>query len=141
MERISKILTWQMVAVLGIGGAAFLLIVFYAPPDVRDLLLGANGFIATIVAYYLKSPREVPPPPPIGLVAFGAFALAASACGASDAMRVAYAEEVARCSLNERAIVARENTTEDEDREALELERARCNAALEAIESGQGGEQ
>jgi hypothetical protein len=68
----------------------------------------------------------------VGLVLLGA-------CGASDAMRAAYAEETSRCILNERAIVQREDTSYDEDVAALAAERARCDAALTRIEHG--GEQ
>lgn len=56
-----------------------------------------------------------------------------SGCGASAATREGYSAEVARCVAAERAIVDREGTSEEEDREALALERSRCDAALAAI--------
>jgi hypothetical protein len=78
----------------------------------------------------------------IGWVAAGAFValtglglLLTSGCGgASDALRAAYATEAARCVMNERAIVDRQGTTEEQDRADLDAERARCDAALDAIE-------
>lgn len=57
-------------------------------------------------------------------------------CGASAQLRSAYATETARCIANERAIVDRQGTSYEQDREDLDVERARCNAALDAI----GGE-
>lgn len=54
-------------------------------------------------------------------------------CGASEQLRVAYAAEVARCIANERAIVDREGTTREQDLADLAAERARCDAALEAV--------
>jgi hypothetical protein len=61
----------------------------------------------------------------------------ASGCGASTAVRMAYSQEVARCIANERAIVDREGTTREQDYDDLDAERARCDAALEAIEGGE----
>jgi hypothetical protein len=55
-------------------------------------------------------------------------------CGASNEFRVEYALEQARCIANEREIIRRPDTTYEEDVEALELERLRCDAALNAIE-------
>lgn len=57
-------------------------------------------------------------------------------CGASEATRIAYAAEVARCIANERAIVDREGSTREQDVADLDAERLRCDAALAAI----GGE-
>ena len=54
-------------------------------------------------------------------------------CGASAELRARYATEVARCTANERAIVDRQGTTYEQDRADLEVERARCDAALAAI--------
>lgn len=54
-------------------------------------------------------------------------------CGASAELRARYATEVARCMSNERAIVDRQGTTLEQDRADLEVERARCDAALAAI--------
>ncbi len=62
-----------------------------------------------------------------------AVALVLASCGASAELRARYATEVARCTANERAIVEREGTSYEDDREALEVERARCDAALAAI--------
>lgn len=59
-------------------------------------------------------------------------------CGAtvSAEVRHRYAVEVARCVSNERTIVDRQGTSYEQDRDDLDVERARCNAALEQI----GGE-
>ena len=53
-------------------------------------------------------------------------------CGASPEVRANYAVEAARCITNERAIVDRASTAEEDARD-LAIERARCDAALEAI--------
>jgi len=56
--------------------------------------------------------------------------------GASAETRSSYAVEQARCVANEREIVNRRGTTAEEDDAALAAERARCDAALHAIEEG-----
>lgn len=64
-----------------------------------------------------------------------ALALALAACGgASPATRASYAAEVARCVAAERAIIDREGSSREQDELDLASERARCDAALEAIE-------
>jgi hypothetical protein len=57
-------------------------------------------------------------------------------CGASAEIRTRYATEMARCIANERAIIDRQGTSYEQDREDLDVERVRCNAALQQI----GGE-
>lgn len=58
-------------------------------------------------------------------------------CGAATAeQRTAYAVEQAHCLSEERAIVDRAGTTEEQDRADLAAERARCDAALLAIYGG-----
>ena len=57
-------------------------------------------------------------------------------CGASAELRTRYATEMARCIANERAIIDRQGTSYEQDREDLDVERVRCNAALQQI----GGE-
>lgn len=57
-----------------------------------------------------------------------------SGCGASAATQGAYALEQARCLANERQIVDQQGTTLEQDQAALAAERARCDAALDAIE-------
>ena len=61
-----------------------------------------------------------------------------TACGGrlSDAARADLAVETQRCLLQEREIVDRMDTSELEDREALRIERARCDAARAAIVEG-----
>lgn len=67
------------------------------------------------------------------------LALLVGSCGPTAAqVRTRYAAEVETCLENERAIVAREGTTLDEDRAALVAERARCDAALDAIRESCG---
>jgi len=62
-------------------------------------------------------------------------AFAALGCGGASAeLRTAYATEMARCVANERAIVDRQGTTREQDLSDLDAERARCDAALVAVE-------
>lgn len=63
-----------------------------------------------------------------------ALAAVLPGCGASAATQGAYALEQARCIANEREIVDRQGSTLAEDQAALAAERARCDAALDAIE-------
>ena len=72
------------------------------------------------------------------LIANGGLILLAliAGCGASAELRTRYATETARCIANERAIIDRQGTSYEQDREDLDVERARCNAALQQI----GGE-
>jgi hypothetical protein len=63
-------------------------------------------------------------------------ALTSGCGGVSPAVREAYAIEQARCLANEREIIARQGTTEAQDEEDFAAERARCDAALQAIEHG-----
>jgi len=73
----------------------------------------------------------------LSVTVVAAFALHTCGCGgATPEVRTAYALEQAHCLANERAIVDRAGTTLDEDREALELERTRCDAALAEIYGG-----
>jgi membrane associated rhomboid family serine protease len=58
VERFGKALTWPFVALIIGGGLIFAAIVFWAPADSRELLLGANGLLATIAGYVLRSPRD-----------------------------------------------------------------------------------
>lgn len=66
-----------------------------------------------------------------------ALLLAGATCNASKDTRRRYMEEVARCTANERMIVRREDSTFQEDEADLAAERARCDAALIAIEEGE----
>lgn len=141
MKNLSKLMTWPIAAVLIAGGVCFTLIAIYADGATRDALFGANGLVMSVFMALIRlthsdsGPPSMPPPAALLALVFAA-GVSLPACGASDAMRAAYAEEVARCTLNERAIVAREGTTEEEDMQALELERARCDAELRRIEEG-----
>lgn len=56
-----------------------------------------------------------------------------SGCAATTAqVRAAYAAETAQCAFNERAIVSRPSTPEEDARD-LAIERARCDARLREI--------
>jgi hypothetical protein len=168
---VKKYLTREMVTLLLGGLAAFVAIALFAPVDSREMLFGANGLVMSVVAHWLRNPRERalertveslrPPPlddtatpperpsakhrtmPPLPLLlvgtllSAGAWSLHLTACGASAELRGAYAIEQARCISNERQIIAREGSTREADREAMELERERCDAALRAIEAGE----
>ena len=60
--------------------------------------------------------------------------LALPACGgATGEVRTAYAVEQARCLANERAIIAREGTTREQDEADYAAEQARCDAELVRI--------
>jgi hypothetical protein len=72
----------------------------------------------------------------VAMFAVPAAASNMAGCGASAEVRSAYSIETMRCIANERAIVDRQGTTEEQDRADLEIERSRCDAALAAI----GGE-
>ena len=60
-------------------------------------------------------------------------------CGAqlTASQREALAVETQRCVANERAIVDRPDTTEEQDRADLAAERSRCDAARTAIVGGE----
>ena len=101
MKNLSKLLTWPIAAVLIAGGVCFTLIAIYAEGETRDALFGANGLVMSIVMALIRmssadsGPPSLPPPAALLVLAFACSTL--PACGASDAMRAAYAEEVARC--------------------------------------------
>ena len=86
------------------------------------------GAVTTLRGAWMRTP----PPAALLLVA---LALTLPACGAqlTATQRTALAVETQLCIANERAIVERQGTTEDEDRAALAAERARCDAARAAI--------
>jgi hypothetical protein len=70
----------------------------------------------------------------VAMFAVPAAASNMAGCGASAQTIAAYSAEHARCQLNQRAIVERRGTTEEEDMAAWDAEVARCDAALRAIE-------
>lgn len=66
--------------------------------------------------------------------------VACAACGASAELRSAYATQVAACIAEERAIVARDLPSHEDDQEidiALLEARSRCDEALAVLEDGQ----
>lgn len=86
MDRLSRLLTWPVVTLLLGGGVIFGAIVIFAPPESRELLLGAHGLIATLIALYLRTRDDGPPtPPPAALLMLGCVLGAATmtGCGAS----------------------------------------------------------
>jgi hypothetical protein len=58
MEKLKAYITWPIVALASVALAAMVAIVLLAPADVREWLLGANGLLAMVIAYYMRSPRE-----------------------------------------------------------------------------------
>jgi hypothetical protein len=58
MEKLKSYITWPIVAVVAVVAASMVAIVLLAPPDVREWLIGANGIVAAIITYYMRSPRE-----------------------------------------------------------------------------------
>lgn len=58
LDALRAALTWPVVALLLGGGVVFALVAIFAPEGARELLFGAHGLIATLVALYLRSPRE-----------------------------------------------------------------------------------
>ena len=68
-----------------------------------------------------------------------ALGAATVGCGAqlTASQREALAVETQRCLANERAIVDRPDTTEEQDRADLAAERERCDAARAAIVGGE----
>lgn len=91
------------------------------------------GAITTLRGAWVRQP----PPTAVLLVAF-ALPLLSSCGGAqlSAEQRTALAVETQLCVSNERAIVDRQGTTEEQDRADLAAERARCDAARERITHG-----
>jgi hypothetical protein len=47
---------WPIVVLVAIGAIMFTLIAIFAPPGVRDVLFGANGFIMTLLGALIRSP-------------------------------------------------------------------------------------
>jgi hypothetical protein len=64
------------------------------------------------------------------------FGWAIEGCGASAATHSAYSIEAARCIANERVIIERTGTTEEQDRADMAAERARCDHELSLIVGG-----
>lgn len=73
---------------------------------------------------------------PVAAIAWAAGFWLAACGGLSAETRTAFAVETARCVSNERAIVDRQGSTREQDELDLATERARCDAALDAIEAG-----
>jgi hypothetical protein len=69
----------------------------------------------------------------VGVTVFIYYALHAGCGGATGEVRTAYAVEQARCLANERAIIAREGTTREQDEADYAAEQARCDAELVRI--------
>lgn len=58
LEKLTRYVTWPIVALAALVVGAAVAIVLLAPPDVREWLLGANGIVAMVIAYLMHSPRE-----------------------------------------------------------------------------------
>lgn len=133
---------------LGFGGLALLAAIFV--PDSRweklgHLLAGiaANpaGALAfvSLVAGAVTTLRGAWMRVPPALVLLVALGVAASGCGAqlTAEQRTAYAIRTQLCLAQERAIVDRQGTTEEQDAADLAASRAQCDADRAAIVGGQ----
>ncbi len=101
-------------------------------------MIALLGALTSAAALWRNRTRPLPKDGPSLLpLALGlSFAIAAQGCGASAVTRSSYALEQARCLANEREIIERVSTAEEDDRD-MAIERARCDAALDAIEGGE----
>jgi len=92
----------------------------------------AGGAFGHVVPGAANGARRITP-----VVTAAAFFIGASAltgCGASAETRGRYALEVSRCVAEERAVIEREGFSYEEDAEAMQLVRERCDAELDRIE-------
>ena len=96
--------------------------------------LAVTALGGAAIALYTRA-RNLPP----ALVLVLALGASALGCGAqlTASQREALTVETQRCVANERAIVDRPDTTEEQDRADLAAERARCDAARAAIVGGE----
>lgn len=122
-------LRWPAALVLTAMLAGSVAIYVYVEHD-RSATLLAWGALCAAVLAFLK-PIVVGPALALLLVA------SAAGCGASTSTRAAYALEQGRCIANERSVIDREGTSYEDDQRALQEERARCDAALRAIEGSE----
>lgn len=86
MSKLKEWMTWPIAAVVIVGGLIFGAIVIFAPADARTELIGANGLLWTLVASYLRSPREtvsVKAGPLVMLLAASLTLGMASGCGSA----------------------------------------------------------
>lgn len=56
LDKIKKFVTWPIAFVLVGGGLVFGAVAIWAPPEARELLLGANGFVCTVFGIAMRSP-------------------------------------------------------------------------------------
>lgn len=56
--NIKDFVTWPVAAVVLGAITAFVVIMIFAPPGVRDYLLGANGLVTTLISAYMRSPQD-----------------------------------------------------------------------------------
>jgi hypothetical protein len=96
---------------------------------------GATAFVAVIAGALTTLRGAWMRVPPASVVLLALAVSTITACGAqlTSEQRTALAIETQRCVVNERAIVDRVGTTEEQDRADLAAERARCDAARAAI--------
>lgn len=152
MKNIGAFLSsWQhVILILGSLAAAVCAAIFV--PGARWAALGAliadvaqhpaeaTAFVSLIAGALatLRMAWTRQPPNPSVLLVIVAGALAASGCGAqlTDSQHAALAIETQRCLVNEREIVDRPGTSEEQDRADLAAERARCDAARAMIVNG-----
>ena len=98
--------------------------------------LAVTALGGAAIALYTRA-RNLPPA--LVLVLALAAGPVLVGCGAqlTASQREALAVETQRCVANERAIVDRPDTTEEQDRADLAAERSRCDAARAAIVGGE----
>lgn len=60
LTKLRTFVTPSIAAVLIAGGVIFTVLALYAPADIRQELIGANGIVWTVVAYALRSPLAAP---------------------------------------------------------------------------------
>lgn len=56
LRKIIGLVTWPLVALVGLVVVSWVAVVWFAPADSRELLLGGNGLVATVIGYFLRSP-------------------------------------------------------------------------------------
>lgn len=137
MDKLSRLLTWPVVALLLGGGAIFGAIVIFAPEDTRTLLIGANGLVWTIVAALLRDRDSGPPtPPPAALLALGCVLGAGvlSGCGASPLRQHAIASQMTIATLSGAGVAIEQATALALDRCERITDRSERDGCIDGVE-------
>lgn len=131
-EAIRVIADRSLVLALLVAGVV---VVLQGDDETARLLFA--GFLGMVAPLSSRTPPGAARILPLGL-GLGA-ALAFSSCGGPQLtadQRTALAIETQRCIVNERAIVDRVGSSREDDERDLAAERARCDAARDAIANG-----